>query len=68
MDPGCSLRVEQKVQTWGNGLGIRITSPLAKAARLQQGQPITIEVVAEGLLLRPQGAPPAVVSANARTL
>ncbi|MDD2809751.1 PbsX family transcriptional regulator [Rhodoferax sp.] len=48
---------EQTVQVWGNGLAVRITAPVAKAAHLAQGSPIRVEVVEGGILLRPVGAP-----------
>lgn len=47
----------QIVQTWGNGLAVRITAPIAKAARLVRGQPVVVELVEGGIFLRPQGAP-----------
>ncbi|MBU3631667.1 PbsX family transcriptional regulator [Polynucleobacter sp. AP-Melu-500A-A1] len=52
-----ALKVEQIVQEWGNGLGVRITSPVAKAAHLSQGVPISVEVVKNGVLLRVVGKP-----------
>ena len=51
------LKVNQIVQEWGNGLGVRITSPVAKAAHLSQGIPISVEVVKNGVLLRVVGKP-----------
>jgi len=51
------LKVEQTIQEWGNGLGVRITSPVAKAAHLSQGVPISVEVVKNGVLLRVIGKP-----------
>jgi antitoxin MazE len=51
------LKVEQTIQEWGNGLGVRITSPVAKAAHLSQGVPISVEVVKNGVLLRVVGKP-----------
>lgn len=51
------LKVEQTIQEWGNGLGVRITAPVAKAARFVRGLPITVEVVEEGVLLRAAGRP-----------
>ena len=51
------LKVNQIVQEWGNGLGVRITSPVAKAAHLSQGMPISVEVVKNGVLLRVVGKP-----------
>lgn len=52
-----ALKVEQTIQEWGNGLGVRITSPVAKAAHLSQGVPISVEVVKNGVLLRVIGKP-----------
>lgn len=52
-----SLKVEQTIQDWGNGLGVRITAPVAKAAHFARGLPITVEVVKGGILLRPAGRP-----------
>ena len=51
------LRVEQTIQEWGNGLGVRITAPVARAARFVRGLPITVEVVEDGVLLRAAGRP-----------
>lgn len=52
-----ALKVEQTIQEWGNGLGVRITSPIAKAAHFAQGVPISVEVVKDGVLLRVVGKP-----------
>jgi len=49
--------VEQTVQEWGNGLGVRITAPVAKAARLARGTPIKVEVVEGGFFVRVSGKP-----------
>ena len=54
---GPALKVEQTIQEWGNGLGVRITSPVAKAAHFSQGVPISVEVVKDGVLLRVVGKP-----------
>ncbi len=51
------MKIDMTIQEWGNGLGVRITAPIARAARLARGMPITVEVVDEGLLLRPAGRP-----------
>lgn len=48
---------EQTVQVWGNGLAVRITAPVAKAAHIALGSPIVVEVVEGGILLRPVGEP-----------
>lgn len=52
-----SVKVKQTVQEWGNGLGVRITAPVAKAARFARGLPITVEVVEGGVLVRAAGKP-----------
>jgi antitoxin MazE len=52
-----SVKVEQTVQEWGNGLAVRITAPVAKAARFARGLPITVEVVDGCILVRPAGKP-----------
>lgn len=52
------LKVEQTVQEWGNGLGVRLTSAVAKAAKFARGLPVTVEVVEEGILVRPLATKP----------
>jgi len=52
-----SVKVKQTIQEWGNGLGVRITMPVAKAARFARGLPITVEVIEGGVLVRPAGKP-----------
>jgi len=52
-----SVSVEQTVQEWGNGLAVRITAPVAKAARFTRGLPIKVEVVDGGVFLRSAGKP-----------
>ena len=49
--------IEQTLKSWGNGLGVRITAPIAKAAQLSPGTPVKIEVVKNGLLVRTAGKP-----------
>jgi antitoxin MazE len=52
-----TISVEQTVQEWGNGLAVRITAPVAKAARFTRGLPIYVEVVDGGVFLRTAGKP-----------
>lgn len=52
-----AVKVDQTVQEWGNGLAVRITAPVAKAARFARGLPITVEVVEGGVFVRPAGKP-----------
>jgi antitoxin MazE len=50
-----SIKAEQIVQEWGNGLAVRLTAPVARAARLVRGMPVLVEVVEGGIFLRVQG-------------
>lgn len=52
-----TVSVEQTIQEWGNGLAVRITAPVAKAARFTRGLPIKVEVVEGGVFLRATGKP-----------
>jgi len=52
-----TISADQTVRVWGNGLAVRITSPVAKAAHFSPGQQIKVEVVEEGVLLRVVGKP-----------
>lgn len=49
--------VEQTIQAWGNGLAMRITAPLAKAAQVARGSQIRVEVVPDGFFVRVIGKP-----------
>jgi antitoxin MazE len=51
------IKAQLTVQEWGNGLAVRITAPVAKAAHFARGLPITVEVVEGGVLVRPAGRP-----------
>ncbi len=48
---------DQTIQEWGNGLGVRITAPIAKAARFSRGLPVRVEVVEGGVFIRTAGRP-----------
>ncbi len=48
---------DQTIQAWGNGLGVRITAPIAKAARFARGLPVRVEVVEGGVFIRTAGKP-----------
>lgn len=52
-----TITAEETIQAWGNGLGVRITAPIAKAARFARGLPIKVEVVDGGVFLRAVGKP-----------
>jgi antitoxin MazE len=51
------VTADQTIQEWGNGLAVRITAPVAKAARFALGLPIKLEVVEGGIFLRAAGKP-----------
>jgi len=51
------IAAEQTVQEWGNGLGVRITAPIARAAHLARGTPVKVEVVEGGFFVRVSGKP-----------
>lgn len=52
-----AVKAQQTVQEWGNGLAVRLTAPVARAAHLTRGVPITVEVVEGGIFLRVAGKP-----------
>lgn len=52
-----TVTADQTIQEWGNGLAVRITAPVAKAARFALGLPIRVEVVEGGVFLRAVGKP-----------
>ena len=52
-----AITADQTIQQWGNGLGVRITAPVAKAARFARGLPIKVEVVEGGVFIRAVGKP-----------
>jgi antitoxin MazE len=51
------IAAEQTVQAWGNGLGLRITAPIAKAAHVARGTPMKVEVGEGGFFVRVSGRP-----------
>lgn len=55
--PTTTIKAEQTVQEWGNGLAVRLTAPVARAAHLARGVPVTVEVVEGGIFLRVSGKP-----------
>ena len=52
-----AISVDQTVQEWSNGLAVRITAPVAKAARFTRGLPLKVEVMDGGVFLRAVGKP-----------
>ena len=44
--------LEQTIQEWGNGLGMRITAPLARATHMVRGTPVRVEIVEDGFFVR----------------
>jgi antitoxin MazE len=51
------VQAQMTIQEWGNGLGVRITLPIARAAHFVRGTPIMVEVVEGGVFLRSVGQP-----------
>jgi antitoxin MazE len=47
-----------ELKTWGNSLGMRIPSALARAARLQANQSVKLTVEDGRLIVTPQGLKP----------
>lgn len=43
---------EGTVQPWGNSLGLRITRAVSELAHLDKGTRVSIEVTADGLVIR----------------
>ena len=43
------------IQRWGNSLAVRIPSVVARAARLELGQPVVVRVQDEGVAIVPIG-------------
>lgn len=52
-----AVAAKQTFQNWGNSLAVRLNAKVARAAHIEAGQPLTIEVVKEGVLLRPIVSP-----------
>lgn len=48
---------KQTVQTWGNSLAVRLNASIARAAHFVAGQTVRVEVVQDGVLLRPLKVP-----------
>ena len=57
MSSTTTVSIEQTIQEWGNGLGMRITAPLARAALVVRGTPVQVEVVEGGFFVRVVGKP-----------
>jgi len=51
------MPIQQPILAWGNGLGLRITMPVARAARLTRGTVISMEVIDDGIVIRPVDRP-----------
>ena len=46
--------VSQVVTKWGNSLGIRIPSPIAKQVHLEEGTNVRLTVVDDSLVIQPE--------------
>ena len=47
-----------KISTWGNSLALRIPRDYAQSLDLKSDSPVTLELTAHGLLIRPRPARP----------
>ncbi len=45
------------VQSWGNRLAVRIPARVARAARLVVGQPVSIELAGDAIMIRATAKP-----------
>ena len=54
---GRTVKADQIIRKWGNGLAVQITAPVAKAAIFARGQPVTVGVVGQGILISPASKP-----------
>ena len=50
-------KTTQTVEVYGNGLGIRITASMAKAANLVKGTQVTVELDGGAIVVRSVGQP-----------
>src|SRR5437868_2550255 len=51
------VRMETKVQKWGNSLGVRIPRSLAMEAHLKPGTAVEISAEADAIVIRPVNRP-----------
>ncbi|MFP4207262.1 MAG: hypothetical protein ACLFSC_01310 [Wenzhouxiangella sp.] len=52
-----SKTFEAKIQPWGNSMGLRLTRAVRDLAELQEGCEVTLEITADGLLIRKKDRP-----------
>jgi antitoxin MazE len=52
-----NVKASLSIQTWGNSLAVRIPAKLARASRLEVGQPVSIEASDGVLIVKPEGRP-----------
>lgn len=45
------------IQAWGNSLAVRIPARVARAARLVVGQPVSVELADDTIMVRATGTP-----------
>lgn len=51
-----------EIKTWGNSLGVRIPSAVARAARLKANQPVKLIVEGGRVIITPQSPKPLTLS------
>ncbi len=47
------MRVEAKIQKWGNSLGLRLSGPIKSIPHFKEGMIVAVEVSEEGIEVRP---------------
>lgn len=47
-----------EIRTWGNSLGVRIPSAVARAARLRANQPVKLSVEGNRVIITPEAPKP----------
>lgn len=52
-----NLSFQATIKPWGNSLGLRITRALSEVTHLYRGTAVTIDVVEDGLLVKPTPNP-----------
>jgi antitoxin MazE len=52
-----TAKAELTIQAWGNSLAVRIPARVARAARLVVGQPVSVELLDDAVMVRPTGKP-----------
>jgi antitoxin component of MazEF toxin-antitoxin module len=52
-----NMVIDQTVKEWTQGLGLHIPASLARAAGIERGTPVRMELTADGFIVRAAGRP-----------